>query len=66
MDALEQVILSVCLKHHGVGDILVQLGRGDECPHDTLLEDVFVYINRLERRLQVSVGSARLSLIGDN
>ena len=55
VDALEQVILSVCLKHHGVGDILIQLGQGEESSHDPLLEAVFVYINRLERRLQVSV-----------
>ena len=63
MDALEQLILSVCLKHHGVGDILIQLAEGQGSSHDSLLEAVFLYINRLERRLQVSAFSVVLSLL---
>ena len=56
MDELEEVIVSVCLKHHGV-DSPLGLLRGEKVTpsHQQLLQNLFTYINGLERRLQVSM-----------
>ena len=53
MDELEEVIVSVCLKHHGVESPLVLLEKVDPSQQQ-LLQNLFAYINGLERRLQVS------------
>ena len=54
MEELEELIVGVCLNHHGVksGLALVVEG-GASLYHRQLLQNMFVYINGLERRLQV-------------
>ena len=55
-DAIEEVIVSVCLKQHGLSSPLQLLGHSREESglesHKALLEAIFMRINGLERRLQ--------------
>ena len=58
VDELEEVIVGVCLKHHGVESGLGLLVEGGASPsHRQLLQNLFVYISGLERRLQVRTAS---------
>lgn len=54
---LEDLIVSVCLKQHGVDSALHMLGKGPDAPEmegwRDLLEIVFSRVNGLERRLQL-------------
>ena len=63
-DLLEDVIVSVCLKQHGLESALELLGcstsggsGGEETAeeHSSLLDAVFTRINGLERRIQVCI-----------
>ena len=58
-ELLEEVIVCVCLKQHGLESALRLLGQSTERPkmeeNKTLLDAIFTRINALERRLQVSV-----------
>ena len=61
-DLLEDVVVSVCLKQHGLESALELLGQSasgggaeETEDHCSLLDAVFTRINGLERRLQVTL-----------
>ena len=56
-ELLEDVLMSVCLKHCGMGSTLLLLGKEDPESIEqsrAFLDAVFTHINGLERRLQVN------------
>lgn len=54
VEVLENLIVSTCLKYHGIDSVAIAMEQ-TVVENSSLLEEIFNRINGLERRLQVHI-----------